>query len=139
MRPPPPWSIAVGIGYHKGKQKVDSTSLMHWTNPLIHTHDDVVLTTGTVHELIREDASYWKKLRSGLAIWREKAYAALKRERYGAHRSILCNFYCACVFMLCYALIILAPYRQIISPIPRTQASSGTSAPTRSTLALTSI
>ena len=92
MRPPPPWSIAVGIGYHKGKQKVDSTSLMHWTNPLIHTLDDVVVTTGTVHELIREDASYWKKLRSGLAIWREEAYAGVKRERYRAHRSILCNF-----------------------------------------------
>ena len=103
MRPPPPWSIAVGIGYHKGKQKIDSTSLMLWTNPLIHTHDDVVAMNGTVHELIREDASYWKKLRSGLAIWREKAYAAVKRERYGAHRSILCNFYCACVFhaLLC--------------------------------------
>ena len=93
----------MGIGYHKGKQKVDSTSLMHWTNPLIHTHDDVVVTTGTVHELIREDASYWKKLRSGLAIWREEAYAGVKREQNGAHRSILCNFYSACVFhaLLC--------------------------------------
>jgi hypothetical protein len=103
MRPPPPWSIAVGIGYHKGKQKIDSTSLMLWTNPLIHTHDDVVAMNGTVHELIREDASYWKKLRSGSANWREEAYAGVKRERYGAHRSILCNFYCACVFhaLLC--------------------------------------
>ena len=41
---------------------------MHWTIPLIHTLDDVVVTTGTVHDLIREDVSYWKKLRSGLAI-----------------------------------------------------------------------
>ena len=103
MRPPLPWSIAVGIGYHKGKQKVDSTSLMHWTNLLIHTLDDVVVTTGTVHELIREDASYWKKLRSGLAIWREDAYAGVKREGYGAHRIMLCNLYCTCVFhgLLC--------------------------------------
>ena len=100
MRPPPSWSIAVEIGYQKGKQKIDSTSPMLWTNPLIHTHDDVVVMTGTVHELIREDVSYWKKLRSGLAIWREEAYAGVKR---GAHRSILCNFYCACVFhaLLC--------------------------------------
>jgi hypothetical protein len=93
----------VGIGYHKGKKKIESTSLMHWTNPPIHALDDVVVTTGTVYELIRDYASCWKKLRSGLAIWREEVYDGVKRERYGAHRRMLCNFYCACVFhaLLC--------------------------------------
>ena len=85
----------------EAEDRVHSTHALK--NQPIYPLKDVVVTTGTVHELIREDASYWKKMRSGLAIWREDAYAGVKRERYGAQRSMLCNFYCACVFraLLC--------------------------------------
>ena len=53
MRPPPPWSLAVGIGYHKGKQKIESTALMLWKNQPIRPLEDTVGATGTVYELIR--------------------------------------------------------------------------------------
>ena len=86
----PPWSIAVGIGYHKGKQKIESTALMLWTNTPIYPLDDVVVVTVTVYDLIRDYASYWKKLRCGLAIWREGEYTGVKREQYGAHLCLLC-------------------------------------------------
>ena len=98
MRPPPPWSLAVGIGYHKGKQKIASTALMHWTNPPIRPLEDTVVVTGTVYELIRNWTSYWKKLRSVLAIWRVDAYTGAKRERHGVHRSMSCTLYYICVY-----------------------------------------
>ena len=52
MRPPPPWSLAVGIGYHKEKQKIKSTALMLWTNQQIRLLKDTVVATDTVYELI---------------------------------------------------------------------------------------
>ena len=73
MRPPPPWSLAVGKGYHKGKQKIESTALMLWTNQQIRLLEDTVVVTGTVYELLRNWTSYWKKLKSGSAIWKEDA------------------------------------------------------------------
>ena len=98
MRPPPPWSIAVGIGYRKGKQKIESTALMHWKNQPIRPLEVTVGPTGTVYELIRNWTSYWKNLRSGSAIWREDAYTGAKREQHGAHRSMSCNLYYTCVY-----------------------------------------
>ena len=103
----------MGIGYHKGRQKIESTAMMlSWTNPPIYPLDNVVVTNGTVHELIRDYASYWKRLRSGLAIWREDAYTGVKREQFGAHMSMVCNFYCSCVL---YALL----FTENLSSIPK--------------------
>jgi hypothetical protein len=122
LRPPPPWSLTVGQGYHKGKKKakpkikrltsieedgqaytcpvhsLTEAASEYWkADHVCMSVNEGVVISGTIYELIQDFSRYWKQLRREIGIWQEEVHVGAKWERAGAHKSVSCN-YSVCVF-----------------------------------------